>query len=113
MLCSFEEQADVIGVINVFRAGHAQRACGLSGAASRQQQEPIEATRMVPHALQGRHRYLRPSGRGGCQSNESIGKLYSIVPMAQYLGNGLEGPLRGRQTLKRLGSCAAMALHLR
>ncbi|NJB66060.1 transposase [Paenalcaligenes hominis] len=30
--CSFEEHADVVGAINVLRAGHAQFACEVSGA---------------------------------------------------------------------------------
>ncbi|WP_216352452.1 transposase [Aquaspirillum sp. LM1] len=32
VLCGFEENADVVGAINVPRAGHARLACEVSGA---------------------------------------------------------------------------------
>ena len=44
--CGFEANADVVGAINVLRAGHAQFACEVNGT-SRQQQEPIEATQAM------------------------------------------------------------------
>ena len=40
--CGFEENADVVGAINILRAGHARCACQVSDA-GRQQQEPAEA----------------------------------------------------------------------
>ncbi|MFC3333549.1 zinc ribbon domain-containing protein [Paenalcaligenes hominis] len=42
--CSFEEHAEVVGAINVLRAGHAQVACEVSVAVMPPQQEPTEAT---------------------------------------------------------------------
>ena len=42
--CGFEESADLVGAINVLRAGHARLACEVNGAVGRQQQEPTEAT---------------------------------------------------------------------
>lgn len=41
--CGFEENADVVGALNVLRAGHARLACQVNLLAG-QQQEPIEAT---------------------------------------------------------------------
>ena len=43
MECGFSEDADVVGAINILRAGHARFACEVSGARDRQQQEPTEA----------------------------------------------------------------------
>jgi len=40
--CGFEENADLVGAINVLRAGHARLACEVNGEVSRQQQEPSE-----------------------------------------------------------------------
>jgi putative transposase len=40
--CGFEENADVVGAINVLRAGHARLACEVNGEVSHQQQEPSE-----------------------------------------------------------------------
>lgn len=40
--CGFEENADLVGAINILRAGHARCACEVSDA-DRQQQEPTEA----------------------------------------------------------------------
>ena len=40
--CGFEENADLVGAINILRAGHARCACEVSEA-DRQQQEPTEA----------------------------------------------------------------------
>jgi putative transposase len=45
--CGFEENADLVGAINVLRAGHARCACEVSDIRDRQQQEPTEATREV------------------------------------------------------------------
>lgn len=42
--CGYEEHADVVGAINILRAGHARIACEVSGVPDRQQQEPNEAT---------------------------------------------------------------------
>jgi putative transposase len=67
--CGFEENADVVGAINILRAGHARFACEVSGAAIRQQQEPTEATQGRLNAASERSRNLRPSGRGGCQNH--------------------------------------------
>ncbi len=41
--CGFTENADMVGAINVLRAGHARLACEVNGEASRQQQEPTKA----------------------------------------------------------------------
>jgi len=40
--CGFQENADLVGAINVLRAGHARLACEVNGDVSRQQQEPTE-----------------------------------------------------------------------
>jgi putative transposase len=40
--CDFQENADLVGAINVLRAGHAQLACEVNGEIGRQQQEPSE-----------------------------------------------------------------------
>jgi putative transposase len=40
--CGFEANADLVGAINILRAGHARCACEVSDA-DRQQQEPAEA----------------------------------------------------------------------
>ena len=41
--CGFKENADVVGALNVLRAGHARIACEVNLIAG-QQQEPSEAT---------------------------------------------------------------------
>lgn len=41
--CGFEQNADVVGAINILRAGHARMACG-SNCTSSRKQEPAEAT---------------------------------------------------------------------
>jgi putative transposase len=40
--CGFHENADLVGAINVLRAGHARLACEVNGEVGRQQQEPSE-----------------------------------------------------------------------
>jgi putative transposase len=40
--CGFAENADLVGAINVLRAGHARLVCEVNGAVSRQQQKPTE-----------------------------------------------------------------------
>jgi len=40
--CGFNENADMVGAINVLRAGHARLACEVNGNVGRQQQEPTE-----------------------------------------------------------------------
>jgi len=40
--CGFEANADLVGAINILRAGHARCACVVSDV-DRQQQEPTEA----------------------------------------------------------------------
>jgi putative transposase len=40
--CGFNQNADLVGAINVLRAGHARLACEVNGNVSRQQQEPTE-----------------------------------------------------------------------
>jgi len=40
--CGFAENADLVGAINVLRAGHARLACEVNGNVGRQQQEPTE-----------------------------------------------------------------------
>ena len=44
--CGFEANADVVGAINVLRAGHARLACEVNDS-SRQQQEPVEVTQVM------------------------------------------------------------------
>lgn len=44
--CGYSENADVVGAMNVLRAGHAQLACEVNGT-SRQQQEPTEVSRIL------------------------------------------------------------------
>ncbi len=44
--CGYEANADVVGAINVLRAGHARFACEVNDD-SRQQQEPTEATQAM------------------------------------------------------------------
>lgn len=41
--CGFEDNADLVGAINILRAGHARMACG-SNCTSSRKQEPTEAT---------------------------------------------------------------------
>jgi len=40
--CGYENNADVVGAINILRAGHARLACEVNRAVSGQQQEPAE-----------------------------------------------------------------------
>jgi putative transposase len=40
--CGLAENADLVGAINILRAGHARLACEVNGEVSRQQQEPTE-----------------------------------------------------------------------
>ena len=40
--CGFTENADLVGAINVLRAGHARLACQVNGDVGRQQQEPTD-----------------------------------------------------------------------
>jgi putative transposase len=40
--CGYSENADLVGAINVLRAGHARLACEVNGELSCQQQEPTE-----------------------------------------------------------------------
>ena len=40
--CGFNENADMVGAINVLRAGHARIACQVNGEVNRQQQEPTK-----------------------------------------------------------------------
>lgn len=40
--CGFAENADLVGAINILRAGHARLACQVNGDVGRQQQEPSE-----------------------------------------------------------------------
>lgn len=42
--CGFEENADLVGAINVLRAGHARLACGDTSLIGTSAQEPAEAT---------------------------------------------------------------------
>ncbi|PZP65125.1 MAG: cytosine methyltransferase, partial [Azospira oryzae] len=84
--CGFEENADVVGAINILSRGMqmlrdegrdtadasagcastARMACG-SNLDGGRKQEPAEATWERLHATPERRRNLRPSGRGGCQ----------------------------------------------
>ena len=40
--CGFADHADLVGAINILRAGYARIACEVNGGVSRQQQEPTE-----------------------------------------------------------------------
>jgi len=40
--CGYENNADVVGAMNVLRAGHARLACEVNHVVSGQQQEPAE-----------------------------------------------------------------------
>jgi putative transposase len=40
--CGFTENADLVGAINILRAGHSRLACVVNDEVSRQQQEPSE-----------------------------------------------------------------------
>lgn len=42
--CGFEENADLVGAINVLRTGHARLACGDASSIGTSAQEPAEAT---------------------------------------------------------------------
>ena len=44
VVCGFEENADLVGAINVLRAGHARLACGDTSLIGASAQEPAEAT---------------------------------------------------------------------
>ena len=44
--CGYEANADVVGAINILRAGHARFACEVNDG-RRQQQEPTEATQAM------------------------------------------------------------------
>jgi len=47
--CGFEENADLVGAINILAAGHAVLACGgMVRSGHPVKQEPIEATQVVP-----------------------------------------------------------------
>ncbi len=45
--CGFEENADLVGAINVLRAGHARLACGDTSPIGASAQEPTEATSAI------------------------------------------------------------------
>lgn len=45
--CGFVENADLVGAINVLRAGHARLACGEGALAASMKQEPTEATQAL------------------------------------------------------------------
>jgi putative transposase len=47
VLCGFEANADVVGAINVLRAGHARIACGETSPVGASAQEPTEAIQTV------------------------------------------------------------------
>jgi len=59
--CGFEDNADLVGAINVLRAGYARLACAVSPSGG-QQQEPTEAA-LREHTRAERRRNRRPSGR--------------------------------------------------
>jgi putative transposase len=46
--CGYAANADLVGAINVLRAGHARLACEVNGEVSRQQQEPTEMAARRP-----------------------------------------------------------------
>lgn len=48
VVCGYENNADLVGAINILRAGHARLACGdTSPAVGASAQEPTEATQAV------------------------------------------------------------------
>ena len=67
--CGFQQNADLVGAINILRAGHAQLACAVNGEVSRQQQEPSKVA-----ALRLRRNPF-PLGRGGCQNPAGPGSI--------------------------------------
>ena len=82
--CGFEGHADVVGAINILRAGHAQVACGedVSHAtpakvkrAASAKQEPTEATLAPFDHSPERRKNPRSSGRGGCQNPKSFAHM--------------------------------------
>jgi putative transposase len=96
--CGFEENADLVGAINVLRRGEAllrnegqddaRLACEVNGVQlCRQQQEPTEATQGRFNAGPERRRNLRSSGRGGCQTSD-VDRLESSL--YQVAGAGLK-----------------------
>ena len=65
--CGFEDNADVVGAINILARGHRVAACGEPVHSGRSvKQEPTEAIWDVHHRFRHR-RILRPLGRGRCQ----------------------------------------------
>jgi len=48
--CGYENNADVVGAMNVLRAGHARLACEVNHAVSGQQQEPTEVIQQGSNA---------------------------------------------------------------
>nr|WP_239685069.1 transposase [Ventosimonas gracilis] len=64
--CSYENNADIVGAINVLRAGHARFACEVNPDVGDQQQEPAEVIQ-PGKCLAGRGRNLTCLARGGCQ----------------------------------------------
>ena len=64
--CGFEENADVVGAINVLRAGHARLACEVSGAyAASSRNPPKRLTRGIAPPLSA-------VGISGLQAGEDV-----------------------------------------
>lgn len=55
--CGFEENTDVIGAINVLRAGHAQLACDRVVQQTGQQQEPANDEAFTPNRRRNPHHF--------------------------------------------------------
>ncbi|WP_292981747.1 transposase, partial [Nitrosomonas sp.] len=69
--CGFEENADLVGAINILARGHRVLACGgMVQSGHPAKQEPTEAThrRLSPE----RRRNRCPSGRRGCQKSSIL-----------------------------------------
>ena len=65
--CGFEENADVVGALNVLRAGHARLASQASEPEHRSAAGTRRGDLSMAKAVLSRSRNPRPLGRGGCQ----------------------------------------------
>jgi len=65
--CGFEENADVVGAINILRTGHVRCACEVSDTVKSPAAGTHRGDSGAVQILPERSRNLRPSGRGGCQ----------------------------------------------
>jgi len=68
--CSYENNADMVGAINILRAGYARFACEVNPDVGDQQQEPAEVIQLGK-CLAGRGRNSLDLAREGCQLSRS------------------------------------------